>query len=104
MHILLPSDTRLRRVAIAISLSPRPFAYFFFYSFPSPLLSPQLLARYFLRLFRTNDDEGTFRGPPTIYSAHVALSYRFHEISDTDKLSIRSSKSRGGQFSLMAAV
>lgn len=79
---------------------------FFFYSFPVPpsLLSLQLLARYFLRLFRTNDDEGTFRGPPTIYSAHVALSYRFHEISDTDKLSIRSSKSRGGQFSLMAAV
>lgn len=103
--ILLPLDTRLRRVAIAISLSPRPFAHFFFLFFflsSPPSLLPRLLARdTFSDCFTS--DEGTLEGHTTIYSAHVALSYRFHEISDTDKPSIRSSKSRGGQFSLMAA-
>lgn len=78
---------------------------FFFLFFPCPSFSPlSSTPRSILSPIVSNDDEGTFRGPPTIYSAHVALSYRFHEISDTDKPSIRSSKSRGGQFSLMAAV
>lgn len=81
------------------------FRVFFFLFFPCPSFSPlSSTPRSILSPIVSNDDEGTFRGPPTIYSAHVALSYRFHEISDTDKPSIRSSKSRGGQFSLMAAV
>lgn len=76
---------------------------FLFFLLPPLSLSPHDSSPSILSPIVSNERRGHVGGPPTIYSAHVALSYRFHEISDTDKPSIRSSKSRGGQFSVMAA-